>query len=143
MDKFDFYIALAVTNLIVVGGWAFSILQNRSALRRSQRVRALAEAYDTLVRAGIDGGKPARRDAAGNVIDYSRDLERAIANVHLYGSQEQVELANKFVRTLSKDKVYAADELVGAIRDDVRQEMGMARYAGAPIFLKQTIKSGP
>jgi hypothetical protein len=139
MERVDFYIALLLTNVVVVGGWIFSIVQSRVSLRRTQRVTALADAYDVLIRVAIDGGKSARRNVKGEVIDYSREFERSIAAIHLYGTNEQVVLANTLVTKLTDERFYSADELVRLLRNDIRKEMGMASFSGRTVFLKHTV----
>jgi hypothetical protein len=95
MNAIHFYIGLAVTNLVVLAGWVFAIKQNEASLRRERRVDAFAQAYDILIRVGVDGGIPARRQINGVVDDYSCDLEWAIATVHLYGTDDEVELLTR------------------------------------------------
>lgn len=139
MDACDFYIGLFVTNAVVIGGWIFSILQSKANLRRQRRVASLADAYDVLIRTGIDKGIPARTLANGELNDYSRDLERAVATVHLYGSKTEVKLVNELVIKLTNEKLYSADELVNTLREDIRAEMAMPKLVEKPTYLKQTV----
>lgn len=139
MSPLDFYIGLAITNIVVLGGWAFSVVQNKVALRRERRVSQLAAAYDTFVRVGIDGGRPVRINANGELDDYTREFERAVATVHLYGTETETELTNIFVRKLTDKNHYSADDLVNALRSDIRKEMGMAALKQTPTYLKQTV----
>lgn len=142
MDATHFYVGLAVTNLVVLAGWVFAIKQNEAALRRERRVDAFTKAYDILIRVGMDNGIPAKRQSDGTLDDYSRDFEWAIAIVHLYGTRKEVEIANKLVIKLTDERFYSGDALVNALRDDVRNEMGMVALEAKPHYLKQTITDG-
>src|SRR5688572_22140427 len=88
-----------ITASVAITGWIvahwFTVRRDRAAKRRELRTSYLIEAYRRLERVvHRDQTLPGSED----------DLESAIADIHLFGSAQQVALAQAFVRDFSESK---------------------------------------
>ena len=53
-----------------------------------------------------------------------RDMESAIADIQLFGSQSQIELVEKFTKDYEEIKQASLDPLLNSLRKDLRKELG-------------------
>lgn len=63
-------------------------------------------------------------DEAGKVINKAIHVEEAIALIHLYGSQEQSDLAKAYANEISEKKNADSTALVNSLRSDIREMPG-------------------
>jgi len=107
---------LLITAIFAIVGWfvAHYLSSNRERARKRHdlRVQYLIEAWRRL-------------ENASNRHDDSRydDLERAIADIQLFGSREQIELAQRFAEDFVKNGSASLDELLEDLRQDLRKEL--------------------
>ena len=107
---------LVITSIIAILGWFTAHLlssnRERAAKRREMRVHYLLDAWRRL-------------ENASNRYKNSRsaDLESAIADIQLLGSDRQISLAHKFVENFVENKHALLDELLNDLRFDLRKEL--------------------
>lgn len=105
-----------LTALGAVAGWFIvHVLENRRA-RESQRreliTKFLIDAYRRLERCAVRSGG-----------SDPNDMEPAIADVQLFGSANQVALAQKFAMQLAAEGNADLDELLISLREELRREL--------------------
>ena len=66
----------------------------------------------------------------------SRDLESAIADIQLFGSAEQVRLAQAFTRAIARTREGQLASLLAVLRRDLRRELDLDPIAEPPIYLR-------
>ncbi len=113
-------IAVAIiAALVIVAGWQVvhrqEMQRDRDAKRRDLRVEYLIEAYRRLE---YVSNRP-------NTPENTPDLGKAIADVQLFGTAKQVELAQTFGSDLSKNGTAPLDPLLFQLRTDLREELGL------------------
>jgi hypothetical protein len=106
-------VAIIVTALIAVGGWLVSQYQARRATRRNMRIEYLLQAYRRLERAS---NRPLTPENA-------RELEPAVADVMLLGSERQAELAAQFSNKFAAEHVANMQPLLLDLRASLRNEL--------------------
>ena len=128
--KLDLFIPLVASALVAVIGWYVaylaSIRRDRIQKRRDLSVQYLIDAYRRIEKAG-------NREME---LDLSRDLESAIADIQLFGSAEQVRLAQAFTRAIARTREGQLDSLVAVLRRDLRRELDLDPIAEPPIYLR-------
>jgi hypothetical protein len=134
---------IIVGAVVAVIGWLiahhFSSKRDVRNSQRAIRMAALAEAYKAIVRAGIDGVM-LQRDKGGEIINGAKAVEDAISLIHLYGTQEQSDLASKYVQQVAKFGKGEGTELVNALRRDIRENLGGCDIEGTPSYLRVNFK---
>jgi len=117
MDFFKIFI----TVLAMMIGWFvvhFLTRQRELINRRSdKRVDYLIEAYRNLE-------SSANRKQTDDIRD---KVEKAIADVHLFGTEEQIQLANKFSKDISEKGEGSYHELLLQLREDLRIELKLSK----------------
>lgn len=115
--NFNLLIPLLITTIIAILGWivAHRLTAKRDLAnkRRELRVKYLIDAYRQLER-------------AGNRLDPSSkwsDLESAIADIQLFGTPKQVEMAKRFADEFAKNRSASLDELLFDLRETLRAEL--------------------
>lgn len=110
-------ISLAITVALAIVGWyavhRLSMNRDQENKRHDMRIRYLLEAYRRLENAA---NRP-------DLSDYARDVESALADIQLLGSQKQVQLAHEFAVSMAKDSTALLDPLVTDIRAELRREL--------------------
>lgn len=119
MPKTALLLPLLVTATVGVLGWfavhRLTVSRDRANKRRDLRTQYLLEAYRRLERAS-------HRSDIG---PYARDLESAIADIHLFGSRRQVTLAQRFADQFAKTGAADLTELLESLRGELRRELGL------------------
>lgn len=115
-------IPLLVTATVTVAGWftahRLSAWRDRVNSQREERLHHLVTAYQTL--AQIRG-----HDRAW---DLGALIRQAIADIQLFGTEEQVKYVVAWIEAAMQKKNIAIDELdllVESLRGDLRSELGM------------------
>lgn len=134
---------IIVGAVVAVIGWLiahhFTSKRDVRNSKRAIRMAALAEAYKAIVRAGIDGVM-LQRDKGGEIVNGAKAVEEAIALIHLYGTQEQSDLASKFAQQVAKSGGGEGTELANALRRDIRENLGDCDIEGTPSYLRVTFQ---
>jgi len=113
-------IPAAVSLVVVALSHLFTSHRDREARRRDQRVDYLVSVFRALSRANHHP----------RLYEVADDLERAIADVQLFGTPEQVRLIQKFAIDLGTEKHAEMDALLNELRDSLRRELGRKPVAG-------------
>lgn len=92
-----------------------------------------------MVRSGIDGEMVVKGED-GKAINKATPVEDAIALIHLYGNQEQSNLASEYARMIGETNRGNATELVNALRKDIREMLGEPELVGEPAYLRVHLK---
>jgi len=109
-----------------VGNW-LSLRRDRINKRRDLRVQYLIEAYRRLENASNRQPLPE---------EHGRALESAIADIQLFGSPTQVELAIRFARGFAQSKNESLDNLLADLRSDLRKELTLESVPSARVILR-------
>ena len=111
---------LIVTAALAIGGWyvvhRLSVNRDQQNKRRDLRIQYLIEAYRRLENS-------ANRQDLSN---YARDLESALSDIQLLGTERQVLLAHEFAISMARNKTASLDQLVAEIRSELRRELRLA-----------------
>jgi hypothetical protein len=113
------FLSLVVTASLAIAGWyvvhRLSMNRDQANKRRDLGVQYLLEAYRRLENAA---NRP-------DLSSYARDLESALADVQLLGTERQVSLAHDFAVSMARDRTASLDPLVADLRSELRQELGL------------------
>lgn len=123
---FEKYIPLLLTAGLAVYGW--HIIDNLSAQRdrankqRDMRFEYLITAYSRLADATQREPKPESK--------YIRDMETAMADIQLFGTDSQITDAKKFMNEFQKNGRGSMNDLLKKLRNDLRREMDFSKVEG-------------
>tara|TARA_R110001583_G_scaffold170199_1_gene323557 strand:- start:261 stop:686 length:426 start_codon:yes stop_codon:yes gene_type:complete len=116
--------------LVVVMGWAVA---HYLAQRRDRKTKArelsteyLISAYRSLFRVGVE------RFIAKNAVE----CENAIADIQLFGSLKQIELAEKYTKEISNEGSADLTEIIKELRQSLRSELKLSKANDEIHFLK-------
>lgn len=127
-------VPLLVTTGVAILGWfvanRLSVRRDRINKRRDLRVQYLIEAYRRLENASNRNLLPE---------EHGRALESAIADIQLFGSPAQIELAIRFARGFAQSKNESLDNLLAELRSDLRNELALESVPGHPVVLRLVI----
>ena len=70
--------------------------------------------------------------------DTSKDFEKAIADIQLFGAASQVELAREFAVRFARDGTAPLDPLLSALRHDLREELLLDDIPREITYLRMT-----
>jgi hypothetical protein len=114
----ELLVSLLITSVVVIIGWFIahwlSSKRDQENKRRDLRVQYLIEAWRKL-------------ENASNRYDNTQlaDLETAIADIQLFGSPKQIDLAIQFVENFVNTKTGSLDELLNELRQSLRNELNL------------------
>ena len=114
-------VALAVVGLTHL----FTHRRDLEKERRQQRVDYLVTAFRSLTK-GVNHPR---------LYEVADELSQAIANIQLFGTAEQVRLAQKFAIELGTHKAASMDDLLMQLRDNLRSELGAEPVSGRVLWL--------
>jgi hypothetical protein len=117
-------VALAVVAL----AHYFTLKRETANKRREQRIGYLVAAYRGLSKAN-------NHPRLWQVAD---DLEQAISDIQLFGTPEQIRLAQHFGEQLGKTQAAELDPLLTELRNSLRKELGQEAVPGRVLWLKVT-----
>ena len=119
MSNWSILLPLLITTLTAVIGWAIahklSAARDLKNKRREIRIGYLVEAYRKIERGSVPEAKGYKPE----------DFETAIADIQLFGSPKQVELAHQFAEAASRGDSPTLDLLLKELRDDLRRELDL------------------
>lgn len=96
--------------------------------RRELRLTYLVEAYRHIERASNRRLTP----------EVSRELEAAVGDVFLLGTDEQTMLARDFCESMATGGGGDTGPLLAALRSDLREELRLGPIGGSPLHLRVT-----
>ena len=126
-EMLNLLVPLLTAAVVAVLGFLFSLRISRLSKRRDLRVQYLIEAYRRLETVS-------NRHELGE--QDVQALESAIADIQLFGSAAQVELAARFAKSFADSKTATLDELLSDLRSDLRQELALGLVCGGPMILR-------
>lgn len=117
--NWNLLLPLLMTTVVAILGWVIAhrlaAARDRANKRRDLVITYLLDAYRRLE---ANTNRPAGK--ADNAA-----IESAIADIQLLGTRRHVELAARFVRQAVETKSAYLDELLAALREDLRAELGL------------------
>lgn len=123
-------VSVFVPALVAIAGWfaanRISARKDLATRRRELIVGYLVDAYRKL-------------EKSANAVtpeDSWAGIESAIADIQLFGSSRQVELAQIFAREMSRDQTSFATTLLEELRQSLRRELELAPATGSIIHLR-------
>jgi hypothetical protein len=129
----DEILKILVPVAVAIFGWIvahwFSMGRDRKNKKRDLQTKFLIDAYQKLEKAAHAVSK-----------DHEKDFESAIADIQLFGSKQQIELATSLARELASKRHSEMNELLSALRNDLRTELGLARVDNQIVHLRFTEK---
>ena len=112
-------LAVALTHL-------FSSHRDRENRRREQRIGYLVSAFRGLSKANHHP----------RLFEVAAEVEQAIADIQLFGTARQVQLARQFAIDLGTTQEADMDNLLNELRDSLRRELGRKTLTGNVVWLK-------
>lgn len=109
--------------------------RDRINSERTARITELSRVHSALVRAGIDGAL-SYKDLDGNVVFTHREVEDAIGKIYLYGTAEQIALAQAYVLSWSEGQGADGTKLVDSLRNHIRDSLGLSAATGPLQYLR-------
>jgi hypothetical protein len=110
-------IPLLITTFVAIVGWyvahRFSVSRDVANKRRELRVQYLIEAYRRLEFAG---NRPLTKEVAV-------EFEKAVADIQLFGTPRQVELARALALGFAEEGTHPLDPLLNELRQNLREEL--------------------
>ena len=67
---------------------------------------------------------------------YNTDIETAIADIQLFGTKRQIELAQQFAEEIARNKESSTLELLILLREDLRKELRLEKVPRKFKFLR-------
>lgn len=131
MIKIDL-ITVLIPTIIAIAGW---FVVNRHAMNRDRlnkkmdlQVKYLIEAY-RLIEKSANRPKEFNNDL---------ELESAIADIQLFGTARQVQLAQQFALDIANKSMASTDELIKDLRKDLRNKLNLEFVKPELIHLRIT-----
>lgn len=122
----------ALVALAVVGvTHLLSVYRDRENKRREQRLGYLIAAFRALAKAN---NHP-------HLYEIAEELEQAVADLQVFGTAEQVKLAQKFAEELGRTQQAEIDDLLNELRNSLRKELGREPVTGNMCWMKITRKT--
>ena len=120
---------LIIQCIITVIGWIvvyiFAIRQNIQIKKKEVTIEYLIQAWGKLEKASN------RKDNR-----YNTEIETAIADIQLFGTKQQIELAQQFAEEIARNKESSTLELLVLLREDLRKELKLERVPRKFKFLR-------
>lgn len=120
---------LIIQCIITVIGWIvvyiFAIRQNTQIKKKEVTIEYLIQAWGKLEKASN------RKDNR-----YNTEIETAIADIQLFGTERQIELAQQFAEEIARNKESSTLELLVLLREDLRKELKLERVPRKFKFLR-------
>jgi hypothetical protein len=120
-------IPIIVTALVAMVGWfivhQLSISRDIKNKRTELKIKYLIEAYRKLENIS-------HRDNPN-----MQDFESAIADIQLFGTKRQVELAQKIATEFAKNKTVSLNDLLSDLREDLRKLLHLEQLPDQPLII--------
>jgi hypothetical protein len=116
------FIPLVLTAVVAICGWfighELTIESDRINKQRDIRIEYLVSAYRRLANASMRAPQPNSQ--------YFRDMESAMADIQLFGTEIQINQARTFMEEFQKTGKGPMDDLLNNLRNDLRKEMNLS-----------------
>lgn len=127
----DILIPLLITSIITIAGWGvlhfLSKRRDEMNKRKDIRINYLIQALRLLEAAS-------NRD--NNALYHN--LETAIADIQLFGTKQQIELAQQLAEELAQSRTSSSLDLLVSLREDLRKELLLEKVPNKFKFLRFT-----
>ncbi|MBI3137593.1 MAG: hypothetical protein HYZ15_03305 [Sphingobacteriales bacterium] len=114
--NWQLFLPLLATSVVTMSGWyILHFLARKRDIenkKKELRINYLIEAWRRL-----------ERCVNRKNTDPTHDIENSIADIQLFGTPKQIELAGRVISNLVKDKNANLDELLEELRQDLRKEL--------------------
>jgi len=121
----------AITIILAVLGWRiahyYNSIRDKDTKRRELITGHLINAYRILA------NDITRREAS---IERDLKLETVIAELQLFGSDEQIVLTKKLTDDITKGGDFFVDDLLNSLRNDLRKELNLSLVEGNVRWLR-------
>lgn len=111
---------LVIQGVLTVIGWIvvyiLAIRQNTQIKKKEVTIKFLIQSWRKLEKASN------RKDNR-----YNTEIETAIADIQLFGTKQQIELAQQFIEEIARHKEGSTLELLDLLREDLRKELKLER----------------
>ena len=118
--NFQLLIPLLITAIVTIAGWyivhLFATKRDRKNKQKELIINYLIEAWRKLEYASN------RKDV--NAVEY---VEKPIADIQLFGTKKQIELAIKIANELAETRGTNLIELLTELRQDLRRELNLEK----------------
>lgn len=133
----EYLLPSCIAAVVVVVGWYvvhyLSARRDQTNKRRDLRVQYLIEAYRRLEYAG---NRPMTEEIAP-------EFERAVADIQLFGTPKQVELAQEFAVGFAQKGTHPLDPLLNELRKELRKELELEPVKPTIKYLRITFDQKP
>ena len=123
-----------ITTVIVITGWLIAHLltqhRERTKKRQDKRVEYLITAYRNLEASANCDSTP----------EIDKRIESAIADIHLFGNEKQIELAIIFSNAMANTGPASLDDLLLQLREDLRKELKLSKVPRKLNYLRINVK---
>ena len=119
-------VSALVALAVVTATHVLTVYRDRRNRRQEQRIGYLVSAFRGLAKAN---NHPRLHEVAD-------DVEQAIADLQLFGTPKQIQLARQFATDLGTTQVADLYELLNELRNNLRQELGREPVVGNVVWLK-------
>jgi hypothetical protein len=126
MQLIQVVVSAFVALIVVILSHAFTLRRDRQSRRQTQRIDYLVTVYRAF-------SKSNNHPALYEIAD---ELEQAIADVQLFGTPRQVELAQQFANDLGNSQTAQLDELLLELRNSLRSELQAQSLPGRLVWLR-------
>lgn len=128
--KIELLLPLLITTFVAILGWyiahRLNVFRDRANKKRDLQIQYLIGAYRHLENSS---NRPKNYD--NNAV-----LESAIADIQLFGTAEQVKLAEKFAFDIAQNSHASTDELLINLRAELRKELGLEEVKPQIVYLR-------
>ena len=130
------YLTIPITLVTAVVGWIvghyFTSKRDIQNKRREIIIQHLIDAYHTLA---CDFANRSANSMPGG---WEKKIEDVIAYIQLFGSKQQIELTKKMANDLSINGQCKLDDLINALRRDLRHELKLPAVDGNVQWLRRS-----
>ncbi|MGA8541207.1 MAG: hypothetical protein WB566_17020 [Terriglobales bacterium] len=120
------FIPALVALAIVALTHFFTVRREIASRRREQRIGYLVSAFRGLSKAN---NHP-------RLYEVADDLEQAISDIQVFGTPEQVQLAQRFGEELGKTQEAELDSLLTELRNSLRKELGLEAVPSRMLWMR-------
>jgi hypothetical protein len=124
---------LSVLSSSFVAGIAGAYFGHLLTFRREKKRRLQEQRIQYLIQAYRAFTKASNNSLLCDVVE---DLVQAVADIQFLGSPELITLVQKFSEEFARNRTASLDEIIAAIRKDLRKELGEEPVSGKIITLR-------
>jgi hypothetical protein len=118
---------IGITVIIAAIGWLIGHYFSRLQKRRDLSLEYLINAYRVI--ADEISQRPETKEA-------NKKLEAIITDIQLFGSPEQVEMAQKLAHAVASGGEFQLNQLINSLRHDLRKQIGLKPVSDSVTWLR-------